>query len=363
MILKKKVLVIGGGPAGSTAASLLAANGIETALVEKNLAFRKPCGGGIPSLAFEEFEISREQIQCEVRDVTLVSPGNAKVTVELKPNKLYIVDRGKFDAHLREKATRLGAELIEGQFISVEKGEKLYRSRIITREADIEVRSEYIIAADGVNSRVRLSQGIQLHPAIFTISEKISGGTAETCEFWFSSLHAPGFYSWVFPSTGGLSIGTGSREPRKMRKFLETFRQRRNIGGNTGSRMYKIPVWKGDLFRKGNIIFAGDSAGQVMPLSYEGIYFAMKSGELAAKAVIKGNSGLYEKMWKDRFYTLFLLSAKISSHFLKDDARSERFVSLLQRPELQKAGTALWLMKEFRVDGRDLTKFLGKLVI
>jgi geranylgeranyl reductase len=364
MKIETKVLVIGGGPAGATAASVLAGNGTDVVLVEKDLGFRKPCGGGIPSPAFEEFSIPRDQIQREVDAVTLVSPGDVRVKVELEPNKLFIVDRGRFDACLREKAVNAGANLIEGRFVSCEQEGKLHTSRILTTDEQMEVRSEYIIAADGVNSRVRLSQGISLRPVIFTISEKIDGVTAETCEFWFSSLHAPKFYSWVFPSTEGVSIGTGSREPQKIRSFYETFKQRRRLHNNDAkTRIYSVPAWRGDLYRKGNIIFAGDSAGQVMPLSYEGIYFAMKSGELSAEAVLRGDAGLYEKVWKDKFYSLFLAAARISSHFLKNDRRSEQFVSLLQRPELQKAGKALWLMKDFRIDGLNIIGLLGKRLI
>jgi geranylgeranyl diphosphate/geranylgeranyl-bacteriochlorophyllide a reductase len=365
MAISTKVLIIGGGPAGATAASVLAQKGIDVVLIEKNLAFRKPCGGGIPSLAFEEFQIPRDQIKREVDAITLVSPGDTRVNVELKPNKLFIVDRGVFDTCLREKAGKCGAELIEGRFINAEQEKKLYTSRIIAGDKELEIQSEYLIAADGVNSRVRLSQGIKLRPAIFTISEKIHGVTAETCEFWFSSLHAPEFYSWVFPSSEGISIGTGSRNPQKIRRFFETFRQRRMVnhsGGKTS--IYSIPAWRGDLFRKGNIMFTGDSAGQVMPLSYEGIYCAMKSGEFAAEAALRGNPGLYEKLWKDKFYALFWLSAKIGSHFLQDDMKAEKFVSLLQRPELQKAGKDLWLLKDFRLKGRrNLVKLLGKLLI
>ncbi|MEW6109644.1 MAG: geranylgeranyl reductase family protein [Nitrospirota bacterium] len=365
MEIATEVLVVGGGPAGSTAAAFLADKGIETILLEKNPSNMKPCGGGIPSVAFEEFDIPEEQIIKEVDTIKLISPNDNAVAIKLDPQKICIVERMRFDSCLRGRAKALGAELLKGEFIRTEKRKKAYLSKIIKDGVEIEIKSGYLIAADGVNSKVRLSQGLKPPPSIFAVTERISDIKTEHCEFWLSSSHAQNFYSWVFPAADGISAGTGGPEPRKIKYLLETFKQRKRLNkykGNTS--IYRIPVWKGDLYNKGNIIFAGDSAGQVMPMSYEGIYYAMKSGEFAAEAIIKGDAARYRKIWKGSLYRKFLLMSELNSYFLKNDANAEKLVSLHKNPKLQEAAKTLWLMKDPNSESlQNYIKLLGKILI
>ncbi len=363
-----KVLVVGGGPAGAIAASVLASKGVEVTVIERNLASSKPCGGGIPSVAFEEFGIPSEQIRKEVTSVKLVSPRNDTVEVDLGSDKLMIVDRPQFDSFLRRKAASAGARVTEGSFVAAEKGKKLYSCKIEEDGREVSVTAEYIIAADGVNSRVRVSEGIKPNATVFTISEKVTGYSTEQCEFWFSSLHAPGFYSWVFPAPDGISIGTASTDGRTINRLFEIFRRRvgaNKVGLNGGqSRLYKIPIWRGDLYNKGKIIFAGDSAGQVMPLSYEGIYYAMKSGECAAEAVLQGNPNLYKKTWESRFYKAFWFCSRLNEYFLKNDRNAEMLVSFHKSMKVQEIAKNLWLTKKAEISTiRGYIKLLGKVFI
>jgi len=359
MRLIAKVLIVGGGPAGATAARYLSKTGLDVILLERNLSFVKPCGGGIPLNAFEEFGIPKAVIKKEVKAVRMVSPMGERLDIELRDAGLAIVERGEFDRALRDEAEKYGAKIIEGKFVRIF-GYKPYRVEAHIGEAKSEIVSDYIIAADGVNSRVRSVLGIKSQ-ALFTISERIKGVKTDLCEFWFGSSHAPNFYSWVFPRDDGVSAGTGSFKPGKVAALFERFKERRGIKSEGQNRIYRIPIWKGKLFNKGNIIFAGDSAGQVLPFTYEGIYYAMKAGEFAAGAIIEKKADNYKKMWKSEFQKRFALMDKLRKFFLKDDNSAEKLITLHKRPEVQETSLKLWLRKDSSREGlKDYIRLFGK---
>lgn len=346
MKLKTDVVVVGGGPAGSTSAKLLAQYGIEVILLERDPSFKKPCGGGIPFGAFKELNISESAVQKEIKHIRIVSPTGRSLDIQLGNKGIFIVERGKFDEVLRKEAERYGAHLIEGSFISFDIEKKGYRIRAKLKKEDTVIYSKYIIAADGVNSRVRAASGIKPNKSFFTVSEKINGIDTEFCEFWFGSSHAKGSYSWVFPAKDGVSAGTGSLEPKTVIKLFKVFKDKRGITVDGQIRIYKIPLWKGDLYNIDNIIFAGDSAGQVMPLTYEGIYYAMKSGEFAARAIIEGKTAIYKKMWQSVFQKRFYFMDKLRKFFYRNDNTTERLIAFHRLPEVQEASKRLWLMKD-----------------
>ncbi len=345
MDLRAKVLVVGGGPAGATAARFLVRNGIDVILLERNLSFIKPCGGGIPSSAFKEFTIPRTTIKKEVKRIKLISPKDEEINIELKGGNIAIVTRGEFDTVLRHLAEEQGAQVLEGECMQIVDN-KLYRTEARIGKEKAKIVSEYIIAADGVNSRVRTVLGIKPCKAIFTVSERINKPLTEFCEFWFGSHHAPGFYSWVFPTASGSSFGTGTLAQGTINMLLERFKERRHITQMGQKRVYRVPIWKGDIHNMSRILFAGDSAGHVLPFTFEGIYYAMKAGELAAEAIIEKKVKKYKQMWKDRFQKRFTLMDKLKNYFFKDDDHAEKMVALHRRQEVQEASIRLWLQKD-----------------
>ena len=361
MRLSTNVLVIGAGPAGATAAKVLSKNGRDVVLLEKNLAFVKPCGGGLYINAFDEFGIPQNIIQKEVKVIRLVSPAGKKVDIDLKGSSLAIVGRGEFDRELRRQAEACGAKIIEGEFADVS-GNKQYTVEASAGIDRFEITADYIIAADGVNSRMRTALGIKPLRAFFTMSEKIQGMSADCCEFWFGASHAPLSYSWVFPWTQGISVGTGGYEQGRIQSLFERFRERKGIQTEGEKRVYRIPVWTGDLYNKSEILFTGDSAGQVLPLTYEGIYYAMKAGEFAARAIIENKVDNYKKMWRSKFQKRFMLMNALRDYFLKDDASAERLVALHKRPEIREASLRLWTMKgSGKSNLMSYIRFFGKL--
>jgi geranylgeranyl reductase len=344
-MLTTQVLVIGGGPAGAASARALANKGIDSILLERDLNFSKPCGGGIPSTAFKELSLPEKVIKRLVNNLRIVSPSGTVLDIPLKGGSIAIVERREFDSTLREEAKKAGVNILQGEFRRFSEISRRIVSEVVIDGEVTQIRSDYVIAADGVNSRARLSAGMRPQQSFITLSVKISGQT-DSCEFWLSSDHAPRLYSWVFPTANGLSVGTGIMGDADLKEAFRRFLLRRGLYGNGAGRGYKIPLWQGDIYNKRNIIFAGDAAGQVMPLSFEGIYYAMKSGEIAAEAIIDGKIKNYEKHWKKLFYKRFLLMRLLWEYFLKDDKNAERLVDLLKRPDLQEASMRLWLRKD-----------------
>lgn len=345
-MIRTRVLVIGGGPAGSTAARFLAKNNIETLLIDRDTSFVKPCGGGIPSSALEELGVAGYHVKNHVDTVKIVSPNGDILNMKLNGGSIDIVERGDFDSFLRNEAVKSGARFLEAEFRDFENSGKTIVSEVMIEDKKTIIHSDYVIAADGVNSRARAALNIKPAQSFITLSEKIKGENTDFCEFWFGSIHAPQFYSWVFPQKDGISAGTGSFYNNHIKALWHRFAERRGLKTGGSLRGYKIPLWDGQLYYKGRILFAGDSAGQVMPLSCEGIYYAMKSGEFAATAIIEGKIGEYKKLWEKRFHKRFLLMKHLWRYFLKNDNNTEQLVQLHKRPEVQEASMRLWLRKD-----------------
>lgn len=345
MKLSASVLVIGGGPAGSTAARCLASAGIEVILLEKNTSFVKPCGGGISVNAFDEFAIPLSLIKRRVTTVKLVSPRGTVVEIGLGDNGLAIIERGQFDAALRAEAGKQGALVLEGEAISIER-KRCYTVKAKGSEAMHEITADFIVGADGVNSRVRTLLGVGPVRSLVTVSSPVGHFESDCCQFWFGASHAPGAYSWIFPAGRGVVMGTGANRRGAVLSFFDRFQERVGIRSDNRGRVYRIPIWSDDLYERGNVLFVGDAAGQVLPLTLEGMYYAMKSAECAASSIIERSVRSYRKRWKDLFGKRFTVMEKLRTYFLKNDDAAEKLVDLHARPDVQEASLRLWFMKD-----------------
>ncbi len=342
-----KVLVVGGGPAGATAARRLAENNIDVCLVERDFSHKKPCGGGVPSILFKEFSIPDDLPYRAIKRISIVSPSGKRLEIKLKGGELRTVNRREFDACLRDLAKKEGAVLIEGNLtgLSIDKG---IRAVISTGDGKTEVQAEYLIAADGVNSTVRRLLGIKPVDTVYTLSGRFSSIDTDSCEFWFSRKHAPMFYSWVFPGVDKSSVGTGTIEPKRATRYFEEFLKRRGdiISENIRLRGYMVPLWDGKLFRYKRVLFVGDAAAQVMPMTFEGIYYAMKSAEFAAESIINDKLSLYKKLWKGRFQSRYRFMKLLQYFFFRSDENAERLIEVFSNQDIQDLSMRLWLNKE-----------------
>ncbi len=345
-------VIIGGGPAGSTAARYLAGKGMKTALVEREPVRGKPCGGGMPSSAFDELEIDEDSVVKKVDSVSLVSPSGRRIAVQLTGGVINIVDRASFDTQLRDLAIGKGTLMIRGDFRKLHDNGGEYNVEIRQKDGCIlNIKTRYVIGCDGVNSRVRRELGLLPVKVVYTYSETIKDAEADSCEFWFGERHAEKFYSWVFPKKEGCSVGTGVMSKGSARHLYDEFLERRDLSTPDNGRGYKIPLWRGGTYSFKRVFLAGDAASHVMPMTYEGIYYAMKSAQFASMAVLKDDPSLYGKLWNKRFLSRFRLMRKLEKYFLRNDKRAERLFDIFGHSVVQEASSRLWFDKDAGAKG------------
>ncbi len=346
------VVVVGGGPSGALAARTLAAAGVKVSLVEKSFKRIKPCGGATPSKTFEEFNLSRKEIVRKIKTLSTVSPRGNRFDITLKNGYIAMVQRETFDHAIRKQAEEAGADLREAEFIRINDEHKKISITVNERGKMRDIFSDFLVAADGINSRTVQAAGLKSLPGICTIQEEIDIQGAEdfqnlhTCELWFSSSHAHHFYSWVFPKKDHVDIGTGAVNGKLIKELLKNFKIRRRIHGGGAQRGHRLPLQWRDSLVKGNILFVGDAAGLVMPLIYEGIYYALKSGKMAAEAIINGSPKLYEKQWNKKFRRQFKFMKGLKKYFFKNDGTIDHIFRLHESNEVQDISMKLWLEKD-----------------
>ncbi len=362
-----EVLVVGGGPAGATAARFLASKGIETVLIERNLFFNKPCGGGIPSAGLKELGLLEDILENipvkSIRKIKIVPPFSSPIEVDFKGGEILVVNRLLFDSFLRNIAKKNGAKLLESELIDLKILTRRFNATVKKKEGDIlNISAKYVVAADGINSRVCSLTGVKKPDYCWTLTFHLPSSLSkmdDTIEFWFDSSHASYFYSWVFPGVDYISVGTGAEQVNKLIPLMDNFLKKRFLASLDELRekffpklkVYRIPKWSNNTFYRGNIIFCGDACGLTMPVSFEGIYYSMKSGQFVAEALLEKNLKLYETLWKDRFLRQFRIMKKFQDLIFVNDKKMDEWLNIHREPAIQELAMAIWLRKE---RGRDL---------
>ena len=303
-----RVAVLGGGPSGAFAAEKLASAGLDTFLVDEKLAWEKPCGGGLTYKAFERypFLIDNSHPKKIIRQLCLAAPKAGSVKMGLN-QPLVIYSRFDLNRMLLERAERAGAQIEKTRVLEISRsGERwLLKTRAGTLDAD------YCIVATGARNGLR-NVGTQLTP----------GDTMHALGY-FAPHHQehvdiqflPNLqgYIWVFPRCGHASIGIGGKgeSAQAMRARLERYMDERGISYQGAPFFaHMLPSldtgrWKANRVAGEGWFAVGDAAGLVDPITGEGLYYALRSAELASQMLLDESKSPAEKA---RAYSTLLYS-------------------------------------------------------
>ena len=389
------VVVVGGGPAGATAAHDLAGRGHSVLLLDR--AGRvKPCGGAIPPRLIKDFEIPDALLVAKARSARMIAPSDKCVDIPIDNGFVGMVDRDAFDEWLRARAASAGAVRRTGSFDRLERDDDgvsvvHYQARSGDRKSATTpacVRARSVIGADGARSRVaaqaipraRETQYVfAYHEIVRAPAVKPVGYDGSRCDVYYQGALSPDFYGWVFPHGDTLSIGTGSADKGfSLRSAVGNLRTAAGLDGTETLRREGAPLPMKPLPRWDNgrdVVIAGDAAGVVAPASGEGIYYAMASGRMAGEAVeqlLKTGDVRCLRQARKQFMkahgTVFRVLGVMQWFWYSTDRRRERFVKICEDRDVQQLTFESYMNKQLtrkkpmahvRIFFKDMAHLLG----
>lgn len=289
------VAVVGAGPAGATAARIAAENGCSVVLLERDAIPRyKTCGGGLVGASLAALpDGTGVRIHDELSRVTLSMNGRWDRTMPSRPPLAKMVFRSEFDAALVERAVQAGAQVRDRCAVKgVEADERQVSLRIGGGEL---LSARTVVGADGSASRIAKFVGVRCRQVDLALEIEVPVDSSTSSRWQGRALLEwgpfPGSFGWVFPKGDISTVGVvGSRgRPDETRRYMRDFVERREFRGiepmhDTGHltrcRCADSP------FARSRVLVAGDAAGLADPWLREGISFALRSGELAARSAV-----------------------------------------------------------------------------
>lgn len=286
----KTVAVLGGGPAGATAAERLARAGLHTIIIDEKLAWEKPCGGGLTYKAYSQYPylIENDAPKRLVTDTFIAAPKSGAFKMSLT-RPLVIYSRIELNGLLLKRAEAAGAGIVQERVLGIERASDRWQIR--TRTGRLE--ADYCVIATGARNPLReVGTQYTAKDTMYALGYWVPSEQPHIDIQFLPNLEG---YIWVFPREGHLSVGIcGKGESAQcLRARLERYMEERGIT-RKDAKFYghMLPALESSTWRNNRLagegwIAVGDAGGLVDPITGEGLYYAVRSGDLASQAILE----------------------------------------------------------------------------
>ena len=350
------IAIVGGGPAGALAGALLAEGGKNVLLFDEKLAWEKPCGGGLTHKALQRYPFLADagSESNPVEHCELISPSGQRVRLHMQ-YPVAIFSRLALNGLLLERARRAGTG-VDGRVdirvdIHQERVTRIARTGVDWQLAtpQCEYKASYLILAAGARNLLRPQFLSPISPSdlMVTAGYFIPGRSALMQIQFLKGITG---YIWVFPRADHVSAGIagkmGETSTAELRRILEKWLEEHWLKENgfhlDGTRFYShiLPSFRARTFETLEVCsegwaMIGDSAGLVDPITGEGLYYALRSAELCAGALLAGRPAEYRLLLEEEVLAELKLAARVSQRFYSGqifgDSVLEKMVSLTQQ--------------------------------
>jgi geranylgeranyl reductase family protein len=327
------VIIVGGGPAGSSAAYALARAGVDVLVLEKQQMPRyKTCGGGVNVRAANHIPFSiAPVVERTIHRYRFTYRGQKAFERESAEPLTYMTQRMRLDQFLLQHAREAGARVQER--VAIRGCELLDGGVTLTAADGVHYTARVVVGADGANSTI--ARAVHLNPGVrreIALESEIALPD-EQMAAWGDVIEIDLFqvvcgYGWVFPKAEHLSIGVGGqqRDIQQIKAYNKTYLAQHHLADTPAQHFsgHALPVRRDTApVVHGTALVIGDAAGLLEPFTGEGIGYAVHSGQLAAQAIVPYLQGTTPDLDEYRR----LLDAEVTPELIE----AERFVRLFNR--------------------------------
>jgi flavin-dependent dehydrogenase len=335
-----EIAIVGGGPSGAMCGEQLARAGHRVDIFDEHLAWEKPCGGGLTHKAIQcfPFLLDNKYQKKLVHSVELVSSDEHRARLDM-PHPIVVYARRVLNTLLLDRAQEAGCRVHRLHVIAVDTAGEKPRYCI---DGEWHTADFLVLAAGARNQLLPGTRALQRDELEMTQGYFIPQ-TADAITIQFLSQFEG--YIWSFPRCDHLSVGIcgsmASHTSAELKEHLNTFVAKNNIS-TEGAKFYShvLPSPRERTLSERSVggrnwAMVGDAAAWVDPLTGEGLFYAIRSGELLGRSLAEGCPEKYPARIKAAFSAELEFAARIVRRFYRGSflgsAVTTRMVQFMRR--------------------------------